>query len=48
MLEPWLVRHGETRWNREHRFQGQSDAELNDLGVRQAERLAERLYAVTL
>lgn len=38
-----FIRHGETQWNREHRFQGQSNPPLNDTGRRQAERLAERL-----
>lgn len=31
-----LVRHGETNWNREHRWQGRAGAPLNDLGRRQA------------
>jgi broad specificity phosphatase PhoE len=38
-----LVRHGETDWNREHRFQGHADTPLNDAGRRQARDLAERL-----
>ncbi len=39
-----LVRHGETEWNKVHRLQGGgSDVPLNDLGRRQAERLAEHL-----
>lgn len=42
MLELWLIRHGETLWNREDRIQGQSDPPLSDLGVQQAKRLAKR------
>jgi broad specificity phosphatase PhoE len=38
-----LVRHGETDWNRENRFQGHADPPLNDLGRRQSAELAETL-----
>lgn len=38
-----LVRHGESEWNRIGRYQGQLDAPLSDLGLRQAEALAKRL-----
>lgn len=38
-----LVRHGETEWNRERRWQGWADPPLNALGRRQAAELAERL-----
>jgi broad specificity phosphatase PhoE len=38
-----LVRHGETDWNRDGRWQGQSDTPLNELGRRQARELAEEL-----
>ena len=38
-----LVRHGETDWNRERRFQGHADTSLNAAGRRQAEELAEIL-----
>jgi probable phosphoglycerate mutase len=40
-----LVRHGETDWNRELRFQGHADVGLNAIGFEQARRLASRLAA---
>ncbi|MGH3072819.1 MAG: histidine phosphatase family protein [Gaiellaceae bacterium] len=43
-----LARHGETDWNRELRIQGSSDIELNDLGRRQAQSLAQELTDVEL
>ncbi|MDH7479594.1 MAG: alpha-ribazole phosphatase [Syntrophomonadaceae bacterium] len=39
----WLVRHGETEWNRQARYQGHSDVPLNEEGMRQALKVAERL-----
>ena len=38
-----LVRHGETDWNRDGRWQGGSDTRLNDLGREQARALADEL-----
>jgi broad specificity phosphatase PhoE len=43
-----LARHGETEWNRELRIQGSSDIELNELGRRQAQFLAQELTDVEL
>lgn len=43
-----LVRHGETDWNRERRFQGHADRPLNDEGRRQAYELAETLREETV
>ena len=40
MKRLFLVRHGETDWNREGRFQGRMDVPLNDAGLRQAEAAA--------
>jgi probable phosphoglycerate mutase len=38
-----MVRHGETDWNRDNRFQGHADPPLNDVGRGQAKQLADRL-----
>jgi probable phosphoglycerate mutase len=40
-----LVRHGETDWNRDRRWQGHADPPLNETGRRQSEQLAEALLA---
>ena len=40
-----LVRHGETDWNRERRYQGHADQPLNEAGRRQARELANQLRA---
>jgi 2,3-bisphosphoglycerate-dependent phosphoglycerate mutase len=45
MTELILVRHGETDWNRELRFQGHVDVALNAIGHEQARRVAARLAA---
>jgi broad specificity phosphatase PhoE len=39
----YLVRHGRSVWNSAGRIQGQIDIELDETGLRQAERIAERL-----
>jgi probable phosphoglycerate mutase len=39
----YLVRHGQTAWNIEGRFQGQAENDINELGRRQADRNGARL-----
>ena len=38
-----LVRHGATDWNLQGRCQGSTDRDLSDVGIRQAEQIAELL-----
>ena len=42
----YLMRHGETEWNKEGRLQGQSDIPLNELGLELAKKTAEGLQDV--
>ncbi len=43
MTELLIIRHGETRWNTEMRFQGQADSSLTPSGEHQADLLGRRL-----
>jgi phosphoserine phosphatase len=43
-----LVRHGETDWNRQGRFQGQIDVPLNPTGQQQGEQVAEFLRSLPI
>ncbi len=43
-----LVRHGETTWNREGRYQGRTDIPLSDTGQQQVRALGERLKNVPI
>jgi len=43
MLHLILVRHGETEWNVQRRYQGQFNVPLSPVGRQQAERIAQRL-----
>jgi len=41
----YVIRHGETDWNLDGRWQGHADVPLNEVGRAQAQRLAERMRA---
>ncbi len=48
MTKVILVRHGETAWNKELKYQGHTDVPLSDEGLRQAHLVAGRLAAEKL
>ena len=39
----YIVRHGQTDWNVENKFQGQSNIDINDKGINQAKETKEKL-----
>lgn len=48
MVQVYLVRHGETLWNAEHRLQGQSNSALTEHGEHQAQLVARRAKALNI
>jgi len=42
----WLVRHGETTWNREGRYQGRRESDLTELGRAQSAAVAKHFVAL--
>lgn len=47
-MRVYLIRHGETEYNRTMKVQGHAEIPLNDLGIRQAAQLARRFTGVRL
>lgn len=47
-MKLFLIRHGQTEWNRLGKYQGQSDTALSSEGIRQAELLAQHFPAASL
>ena len=45
-MKLYIVRHGETDWNKERRIQGRADIPLNEFGRKLAERTAEGLKEI--
>ena len=43
----YLVRHGETEWNRARRYQGWSDSPLTVRGLAQAEAIGKKLCGIS-
>ena len=39
----YIIRHGQTDWNIEHRTQGQTDIDLNANGIKQAEQISLKI-----
>lgn len=48
MNEIYLIRHGETEWNAQGRFQGKLDSALTDTGVQQAAAIGRCLAALDI
>jgi len=48
MVTLYVVRHGETDYNKEGRYLGRADLALNSVGIRQAEELAEKIRGIPI
>jgi len=48
MTSIYLIRHGETAWNKEEIFRGRADVPLNEIGFREAELIGEYLKGMDI
>ncbi len=48
MITLYIVRHGETDYNKECRYLGRTDLALNSTGIHQAEELAEKIKDIPI
>ena len=48
MITLYLIRHGETEWNKSGRYQGSTDVALSAMGVAQAEKVASYFKDIPL
>ncbi len=48
MTTVYLIRHGQTAWNKEEIFRGRADASLNFIGLREAELVGEYLKGMDI
>ena len=47
-MKLYLVRHGETEWNKKRIFQGKGDSPLTDIGIEQASLLGEYIKGLNI
>lgn len=43
----YFIRHGQTNWNAQQLIQGQTNIPLNDVGIAQAQQMAQSLQGIT-
>ena len=48
MTSIYLIRHGQTAWNKEEIFRGRTDVPLNEIGFREAELVGEYLKGIDI
>jgi len=48
MTTIYLIRHGQTAWNKEEIFRGRTDISLNEVGIREAELVGESLKGMDI